>query len=146
MHGFVVVHIASTNPIFFYFISQVTLSDCKNCKGSRQGHHIPGGWFPNLVFQQTKDKAYPRWPSLCDWEHGEDQGGGEEEAPLHGEAWRLWDWGGEKRIILFIIVFKISSKVKDNANGKLVYHMERAGKWEKTAQKTHIFAWIPVRP
>ena len=33
-----------------------------------------------------------------------------------------------------------SLKVKDNANGKLVYHMERAGKWEKTAQKTHIFA------
>ena len=34
----------------------------------------------------------------------------------------------------------ISLKVKDNANGKLVYHMESAGKWQKNAQKTHIFA------
>ena len=34
----------------------------------------------------------------------------------------------------------ISLKVKDNANGKLVFHMESAGKWQKNAQKTHIFA------
>ena len=31
-------------------------------------------------------------------------------------------------------------QVKDNANGKLVYHMETGGKWQKNAQKTHIFA------
>ena len=41
---------------------------------------------------------------------------------------------------IFYILMVTISKVKDNANGKLVYHMESRGKWQKNAQKTHIFA------
>ena len=41
---------------------------------------------------------------------------------------------------IFYIIMATTSKVKDNANGKLVYHMESKGKWQKNAQKTHIFA------
>ena len=41
---------------------------------------------------------------------------------------------------IFYIIMVTTSKVKDNANGKLVYHMESKGKWQKNAQKTHIFA------
>ena len=41
---------------------------------------------------------------------------------------------------IFYIMMVTTSKVKDNANGKLVYHMESRGKWQKNGQKTHIFA------
>ena len=41
---------------------------------------------------------------------------------------------------IFYNIMATTSKVKDNANGKLVYHMESRGKWQKNAQKTHIFA------
>lgn len=41
---------------------------------------------------------------------------------------------------IFYNIMVTTSKVKDNANGKLVYHMESKGKWQKNDQKTHIFA------
>ena len=41
---------------------------------------------------------------------------------------------------IFYIIMVTTSKVKDNANGKLVYHMESRAKWQKNGQKTHIFA------
>jgi len=83
----------------------VTLSDCKNCKNSREGHHIPGD--PACVIENMdliKEEVKKRLRSMG----------------KHGD-------------------FEIE-QVKDNANGKLVYHMESAGKWQKNAQKTHIFA------
>jgi len=83
----------------------VTLSDCKNCKNSREGHHIPGD--PACVIENMgliKEEVKKRLRSMG----------------KHGD-------------------FEIE-QVKDNANGKLVYHMESAGKWQKKAQKTHIFA------
>jgi len=83
----------------------VTLSDCRNCKDSRQGHHVPGD--PECVIQnmeKIKEEVKKKLRSMG----------------KHGD-------------------FEIE-EVKDNANGKLVYHMESRGKWQKNAQKTHIFA------
>jgi len=83
----------------------VTLSDCRNCKDSRQGHHVPGD--PECVIQnmeKIKEEVKKKLRSMG----------------KHGD-------------------FEIE-EVKDNANGKLVYHMESKGKWQKNAQRTHIFA------
>ena len=38
--------------LLYYISPQVTLSDCRNCKDSRQGHHVPGD--PECVIQNME--------------------------------------------------------------------------------------------